>query len=72
MSVEAVPTAHAKVLMALARLDRPTVRAVAAEAGMSIQPTHQALRELRDEGMVAWTDGRQGTMRATFECRWPS
>jgi hypothetical protein len=41
------------------------VRTVAYQAGVSVMRTFQLLRELRDEGMVDWVDGRGGTMHLT-------
>lgn len=60
------------MLAALVRLDRPTVRAVAAEAGYrSTGNVHRILVELRDAGFVTWVDDARGTLRATFDVAWP-
>jgi hypothetical protein len=66
---EHVSTTRALVLLALVRLQYPTVRSVAEAATCSVTVAYRQLLQLRDEGMVSW-DG-PGTLRPTFDCAWP-
>lgn len=62
-----VPETRTRVLVALllahAREGRATVRSVAAIADLSPTATYSALRRLRDDGLVAWDEGRSSTLR---------
>jgi hypothetical protein len=64
------PNAATRVLLAVVSQPRATVRSVAEEVGCAISTAHSWLRVLRDEGLVAWTEGEQGTLRSTcgFVC----
>ena len=53
------------VLLAVLSLDRSTVRSVALAAGRSVSVTWGHLHALRAKGLLAWEDGKQGTLRAT-------
>lgn len=53
-----------RVLLAVTRQARPTVRSVATEAGRSISETHRHLEALRDDGLVSWLPDSRGTLRA--------
>lgn len=64
----AVTPSATRLLLAMVRVydrqGRCTIREVVAEAGYaSIGSTHKYLRELRAAGLVAWDDGRTGTLR---------
>lgn len=56
-----------RVLLALLfvyRCDgRATVRTVSEAARRPFTTTYEALLSLRDEGLIAWEDGRSGTLR---------
>ena len=56
-----------RVLLAVLNQRRPTVRSVAMEAGRSVMGTHNALTQLRDEGLVTWDEGKQATLRPTVQ-----
>ena len=56
-----------RVLLAVVDQRRPTVRSVAAAVAMSSSAVHQQLVHLRAEGLVAWEDGKDGTLRAMVE-----
>jgi hypothetical protein len=45
-----------------------SIREAARRAGLSLRPAVQAAHRLRGKGLVAWNDGRLGTLRPT--CRW--
>lgn len=61
------PGGRTRVLVAVLRLHgvygRCTVRAVASDVGCTVATAHWHLRALRDQGLVAWDDDRQGTLR---------
>lgn len=57
----------ASVLAACLRADRLTVRGIANATGLSVSHTHFYLRQLREDGMVDWDQGRTGSLRLT--CR---
>ncbi len=59
-----IPDAPTRVLLAVLGQRRATVRSVAATTGFSVGYTHRCLTRLRDEGLVAWDDGKDGTLRA--------
>ena len=60
----AVPVLYA--LCALhQRQARATMRAVAAEAGLSLSCTYHHLHSLRRLGFVEWVAGQSGTLRPT-------
>lgn len=67
LPVGAIPESTTRVFFALARLQRRQtivmVRDVAAEAGLSVFPTHRHLRKLKAEGLVAWEPFKTGTLR---------
>jgi predicted ArsR family transcriptional regulator len=42
---------------------RTTVRSVADEVGLTVDPTWQHLVKLRRAGLVEWVDNQDGTMR---------
>ena len=56
-----------RVLLAVVQQQRPTVRAVAAAVGLSVNTTHDHLVRLRRLGLVAWEDGKTGTLRPLVE-----
>ncbi len=60
-------TGRTRVLLSVLRLHdlygRVTVRAVAADIGCTVSVAHWHLNRLRDEGLVAWDDGTQGSLR---------
>lgn len=65
---DVLPAHEARVLVALIRVyardRRATVRAIAAEAGRSVGPTHRALVTLSHRGLVYGIyDGTQGAIR---------
>jgi hypothetical protein len=62
---KAVLPSKARVLAACFHADPLNVRTVAQLAHVSVQRTFVLLRELRDEGMVDWADGKLGTWRLT-------
>jgi hypothetical protein len=45
-----------------------SVRQAARWAGLLLRPAVQAAHRLRGKGLVAWDDGRLGTLRPA--CRW--
>lgn len=53
-----------RVVLAVAGSQHPTVRGVAYDTGVSLSAVHAILVRLRRLGLVAWEDGRQGTLRA--------
>jgi hypothetical protein len=53
-----------RVLLAVQRLEYPTVRGVAASSGLSLAVTHRHLLTLRREGLVSWEPRKAGTLRA--------
>jgi DNA-binding IclR family transcriptional regulator len=56
-----------RVLLAVVILHRPTVRSVAAATGLSAARAHAQLVDLRRHGLVAWEDGKDGTLRPLVE-----
>lgn len=46
---------------------RATLRDVAARVGMSLSQTHLAVRQLAEAGLVAWEEGKSGTLRPLYE-----
>lgn len=70
-SVLAVSPALTRVLLAVVAEHhdhgRATVRSVAARADLSIRVTHQHLVRLRRRELVAFEDGRAGTLRPTVQ-----
>jgi predicted transcriptional regulator len=59
-----LPPAEEDVLAAVLQGGRLTVRVLADRAGRSVSTVHAALVKLRDAGVVAWEDGRAGTLRS--------
>jgi DNA (cytosine-5)-methyltransferase 1 len=57
------PTESA-VLFAVIRQERPTIRSVADVTKLSTSQVHFRLRQLRDRGLVVWTEGAAGTLRS--------
>lgn len=51
----------AAILVTVIRLHRPTLRAVALDAGVPLSTTFGILRQLQAEGFVDWRDARRGT-----------
>jgi hypothetical protein len=56
-----------RVLLALLHLHalngRATVREVASGAGLCLPVAHKRLQWLRRDGLIAWDEGSQGTLR---------
>lgn len=53
-----------RVLLAVLRQPRPTVRSVATEVGKSSATVHLHLARLRAAGLVEWDAGKRSTLRA--------
>lgn len=64
-------TGRTRVLLSLIRLHstfgRATVRAIAADVGISVGTAHWHLQHLADEGLIAWDPGKRGTLRPLVE-----
>lgn len=55
-----------RVLLQLQRVrGRCTIRQLAGALGLSVTPTFDSLRYLRDLGLVDWVDGQMGTLHTT-------
>jgi hypothetical protein len=61
--LEAVPPLVAAVTMAVVRGAGSVREVMAAIETRSFRQTFDALREARNMGLVAWDDGRSGTLR---------
>jgi DNA-binding IscR family transcriptional regulator len=59
-----IDDAHTRTLLAVCHQTHPTCRSVAAETGVSASCAYYRLSTLRDAGLVAWEDGKDGTMRS--------
>jgi predicted ArsR family transcriptional regulator len=53
-----------RVLLAVMRQQRPTVRSVAGEVGISVMTAHKHLCMLAADDLVAWDAGRKATLHA--------
>lgn len=52
-----------KVLAAIEKLGRPTVREIGTQVGISVATVHHHLSELKDEGLVTWEVGKARTIQ---------
>lgn len=62
----ALPPSEAAIIASLARETRQSTRDLCASTGFSAQVVNQGLHRLRGTGMVAFEDGKDGTIHATF------
>jgi DNA-binding IclR family transcriptional regulator len=60
-----IPPAATKVLLALMAEYPTTIRVVAERVGMNPSTTYGHLQNLRADGLVEWTKGKNGTLRPT-------
>lgn len=69
---EAMGDTRTRVLLAVVNQWHPTVRSVAAEAGVVVSVAHWHLEHLRSDGLVTWEEDRRGTLRPLVEEVLPS
>lgn len=63
-----VGSTETTVLLAVLATPAPrTIRAVARKANVALGHTHLQLTKLRDAGLVAWDEGKAGTLRPLVE-----
>jgi SOS-response transcriptional repressor LexA len=62
-----IPNGQARVLLAVATQDHPTVRSICQATGhKSTNTVHGHLKALRRAGFVDWEDHKNGTLRALY------
>jgi DNA-binding IclR family transcriptional regulator len=53
-----------RVLLAAVADRQPTYTTIMARTGLSRETIHRQLHHLRDDGLIAFDDGKHGTIRA--------
>lgn len=62
----ALAPSEGAIIASLARESRQSTNDLVASTGVSRQVIHKGLHRLRAAGLVAFEDGKQGTIRASF------
>jgi len=55
-----------KVFLAVLAERQPTVSTTVMRTGLNRSVVHYHLRKLKAEGLVRWTEGQRGTLRASY------